>query len=269
MSVVRKNRDKNDLLESQVSSWMLSSLQESQIAKTALGGAGAIVPVPIPTSLGSNKNSPAAPAVGSQLSPMVQSFAQSFNVTDPNMVSNDPFSPKKLLNFDQFYQMFDEYRTLATTATAQTNTVNMAHTPMSLYNGFSNSSSSLSPLRSLKAGDTSPSYVNSGPSFIPILCIASSPASADTKKKTTVFEGGADFADGNDPAMATSASAAALNADAMRPATLNIVKHLSDIDPQFAAYLKIAGYHVISDTHSTARFNYRNVILIFILFFPL
>ena len=166
VSVVRKNRDKNDLLESQVSSWMLSSLQESQIAKTALGGAGAIVPVPIPTSLGANKNSPAAPAVGSQLSPMVQSFAQSFNMTDPNMVSNDPFSPKKMLNFDQFYQMFDEYRSLATTAAVQSNTANnMAHTPMSLYHAYSNSSSSMSPLRSSKAGKNSQFYASSRPGF--------------------------------------------------------------------------------------------------------
>ena len=152
---MRKHRDKNDLLENQVSSWMLSSLQESQIAKTALGGAGAIAPVPIPTSLGSNKNSPAAPAVGSQLSPLVQSFAQSFNMSERNLVSNDPFSPKRLLNFDQFYQMFDEYRTLATTATAQSNAVNTTHTPLSLYHGFSNSSTINSPLRSTKTGETS------------------------------------------------------------------------------------------------------------------
>jgi len=158
VSAVRKHRDKNDLLENQVSSWMLSSLQESQIAKTALGGAGAIVPVPIPTSLGSNKNSPAAPAVGSQLSPLVQSFAQSFNMSERNLVSNDPFSPKRLLNFDQFYQMFDEYRTLATTATAQSNAVNTTHTPLSLYHGFSNSSTINSPLRSTKNGETVRNY---------------------------------------------------------------------------------------------------------------
>lgn len=83
------------------------------------------------------------------------------------------------------------------------------------------------------------------------------------KKKdggNTVFEGpGADYGDASDPSMAASASAAALNTDAMRPATLNIVKHLSDVDPQFAAYLKIAGYHVISDTHAIAHSNDQNI----------
>lgn len=86
------------------------------------------------------------------------------------------------------------------------------------------------------------------------------------KKKagSTVFEGGADYGDASDPAMAASASAAAFNADAMRPATLNIVKHLSDVDPQFAAYLKIAGYHVIPDTHAITRFQWSKYNVFFV-----
>ena len=64
------------------------------------------------------------------------------------------------------------------------------------------------------------------------------------KSGSAISDNGNDLGDVEDPVLATSASATALHADAMRPATLNIVKHLSDIDPQFAAYLKIAGYHV-------------------------
>ena len=238
VTAVKKNRDKNDILENQVSSWMLGSLQESQIAKTALGGAGAIIPVPLPTSLGSSKNSPAAPSVGSQLSPLLHSFAKSVSPTNTNLVTNDPFSPKRLLPFDQFYKMFDEYRAIASTASAS----NFPHTPSTIYhsnNGNNSSAHSRASKGAVPAGSVDSKRKPS--QAVNASCLPEKEPEEVTDTQNLPSSSSAATAVGTSSG---AGAGAAPGSESIRPATLNIIKHLSEIDPQFAAYLKIAGYHV-------------------------
>lgn len=85
---VKKNRDKNNILETEMTDWMLSSVQKTQIGKTSVGSA-------LLTAGGISQ------AIKLPASSIVTEFNDSIKRTHA--------SPSKMMPFDQFHEMFSTY----------------------------------------------------------------------------------------------------------------------------------------------------------------
>eukprot|EP00597_Dinobryon_sp_UTEXLB2267_P012120 CAMPEP_0170113234 /NCGR_PEP_ID=MMETSP0020_2-20130122/9737_1 /TAXON_ID=98059 /ORGANISM="Dinobryon sp., Strain UTEXLB2267" /LENGTH=1097 /DNA_ID=CAMNT_0010339491 /DNA_START=44 /DNA_END=3337 /DNA_ORIENTATION=+ len=245
VSAVRKNRDKNDILDDQVTNWMLGSLQQNQIAKTALGGAG--VAPPLPASLASKTSSQSL-----QISPLVQNFSKSLTTSTANdtpYVPDNALSPQKMMPFDQFYKMFDEYRSMATLAGSQAAASN-SHVASNVYHGININASSHSTGHGNVHGFSGPSKLGKH-SHHPMHASATNVHDVKKKPLSLSLTGMEVFGEESESDLNATAGNATTShpnnasniesPDQLRPAALNIVKHLSDIDPQFAAFLKLTG----------------------------
>jgi hypothetical protein len=84
----KKTRDKNNILETEMTDWMLSSIQKAQISKTASGTA-------ILTSVGMSTRVALPP------SSIVTEFNDSIKLA--------PASPVKMMPFDQFHELFRSF----------------------------------------------------------------------------------------------------------------------------------------------------------------
>lgn len=85
---MKKPRDKNNILETEMSNWMLSTVQKSQISKTTSGTA-------MLTSSG----------LSDSLKLPIPSIVSDFN----DALKRASGSPSKMLPFDQFHEMFRTY----------------------------------------------------------------------------------------------------------------------------------------------------------------
>lgn len=246
VSALRKNRDKNDILDNQVTNWMLGSLQQNQITKTALGGAG--VAPPLPSSMASKTSSQAL-----QISPLVQNFSKSLTTSTANDTNNyfpdNAMSPQKMLPFDQFYKMFDEYRSMATLAGSQAAASNN-HVASNVYHGININASSHNIAHGSMHGFSGPSKLGKHPHHPNH---ASTTNMNEIKKKPPAISltGMEVFGEeseyelnatvGHNSSNQANNISITESGEQLRPAALNIVKHLSDIDPQFTAFLKLTG----------------------------
>ncbi len=99
-NVMKKNRDKNSILDTDTSSWMVSSLQQSQITKSV--------------------SLPAARSSKPKENLLVTEFAESMK---NGVISGGIYeAPPTMLPFDQFYDMFKEFSDKATSQQQQQHT---------------------------------------------------------------------------------------------------------------------------------------------------
>ncbi len=177
----RKTKDKNALLDSEMSTWMLSTLQKGQIAKTSGGGA---------LLAAGGLSNPQHHGKTMTVSPAVMDFAKSLSNTHELTGS-----PQKMLPFQDFYALFQSH-------TQKTNDTAAAG-----------------------ADATAPAVDNTA---------AKSDATEETRKRT---------ASSSSSVVASSTGKASDEGSVHRTAsqqdvTVNIVKHLSEQDPHFDAYLQ-------------------------------
>ncbi len=103
IEISRKSRDKNPLLENEMSNWMLASLQKAQIVK-ASGGNSLVTGGGLSTSVHVKTMITSLP----ELSPAVIEFTKSLAKSG---VIGEMGSPQKMLPFQDFYKMFQEFNT--------------------------------------------------------------------------------------------------------------------------------------------------------------
>lgn len=110
--LVKKHKDKNTLLEDEMSDWMLSNLQKHQITRTA--GGGAMLPT---GSLSSDvgQHHPTTAWAAQQVAVQQQAPSEFTKLLAKAPLQQQEgeqsllHSPQRMLPFDQFYAMFREY----------------------------------------------------------------------------------------------------------------------------------------------------------------
>lgn len=183
VAATKRTKDKNAVLESEMSAWMLASLQKSQITKTSAGNASIVAGS---LSQGHPK------AASATMSPAVMEFAKSVAGGTSALGS-----PQKMLPFQDFYKMFQEF--------SETHGQSVAPS-QPLEDKVTDSIKTL-----LSADDNKR---KSGGTL-----------AVSDKKQVSVRD-----KPSGDPV-----------ASGVPVEAVNIVKQLSDMDPNFEAYLKVTG----------------------------
>jgi hypothetical protein len=189
----KRTKDKNTVLDSEMSSWMLASLQKSQITKTS-GGSASIV--------GGSLSQGHIKAASASMSPAVLEFAKS---VANNSNTGGAGSPQKMMPFQDFYKMFQEY--------SDNKTQSDAAIMLTLDE---------------EEGKTG-AVVDSSKAQTPV---------EDGKRKS----GGTLLVpEKRGLSVGVGVTTAESTTGSQQTEAVNIVKQLTDIDPNFDAYLRVAG----------------------------
>ncbi len=186
----RRTKDKNVVLDSEMSSWMLASLQKSQITKIS-GGNASIV--------GGTLSQSHLKTPGGTISPAVLDFVKS---VANNVEVGGIGSPQKMMPFQDFYQMFQKYSDSKIHINAALPILSKEGTPQ----GDVDSNKAQTPVDDVKR--------KSG-----------TPLISEKIRLSAGVKVGEPSTAANDHQMEA----------------VNIVKQLTDMDPNFEAYLRVSG----------------------------